>query len=61
MTALAAPCEWCGSDAAVGTCPKSIECPRCAAKPGARCVRPSGHLAARLHAERVATAEAEPV
>lgn len=51
------PCEWCGSDEAVGVCPKSIECPRCGAKPGRRCRRPSDHLAPELHADRINKAE----
>jgi hypothetical protein len=51
------PCTWCGSDSAVGTCPKSIRCPTCGQGPGSRCIRPSGHPCMELHADRVALAE----
>lgn len=51
------PCEFCGSDGAVGVCPKSLECPRCHAGPGKSCVRPSAHRAAELHSGRIALAE----
>lgn len=51
-------CEWCGGVAVVGmVCPKSIACPHCGAERGQRCRRPSGHLAARLHQERIDKAE----
>lgn len=53
------PCPWCSGNAIVGTtCPKSIACPTCGARPGARCKRPSGHAAAELHDKRVGAAEA---
>lgn len=52
-----APCEWCGSAAAAGTCPRSIPCPVCGSGPGAPCYRPSGHRAPRLHEPRIAAAE----
>jgi hypothetical protein len=51
------PCEWCGSPAAEGTCPRSILCPTCKAAPGAACKRPSGHRAAVLHRDRIRMAE----
>lgn len=50
-------CEWCGGAEAVGTCPRSITCPRCSSPAGAPCYRPSGHRAPVLHAERIAAAE----
>lgn len=52
------PCPYCGSDAAVGPCPLSIECPHCGAPEGSSCKRPSGHRASQVHAERIAEAEA---
>lgn len=51
------PCAWCGSESAVGVCPKSIACQRCGAGPGSPCRRPSGHRAAELHADRIRQAE----
>lgn len=51
-------CAWCGGDAdPATTCPKSITCPTCNAKPGKRCKRPSGHVAPELHATRIELAE----
>lgn len=51
-------CEWCGGDAEPDTtCPKSITCEQCGARPGQRCRRPSGHLASQLHDCRITTAE----
>lgn len=55
--AVAQPCPWCGSDAAVGTCPLAITCPHCDAPPGLGCKRPSGHRASVLHAARIEQAE----
>lgn len=55
------PCQWCGSDAAEGPCPRSIACPTCGAGAGSRCVRPSGHPADTLHADRIALAESGDV
>lgn len=51
-------CEWCGATVSAdeGPCPKSFECPTCYAKPGSPCMRPSGHRADRLHADRLALA-----
>jgi hypothetical protein len=52
------PCPWCGGDAdPATTCPKSLPCPTCHVGPGQRCVRPSGHTAAQLHAARIRQAE----
>jgi hypothetical protein len=52
-------CEWCGGLAdPYSTCPRSLECPDCHARPGSPCKRPSGHKASRLHAARAAAAEA---
>jgi hypothetical protein len=34
-----------------GTCPHHVKCPRCFAKPGRPCKRPSGH-GCEMHAER---------
>jgi hypothetical protein len=51
-------CRWCGADAAVGTtCPRSLACPTCGARPGRRCKRPSEHQAATMHAARWQAAE----
>lgn len=51
-------CPTCPGDASpLTTCPRSITCPRCHARAGARCKRPSGHPANELHAERTAAAE----
>jgi hypothetical protein len=48
------PCPWCGGEAdPTTTCPKSLTCPTCHAGPGSPCVRPSGHRAAQLHAQRI--------
>lgn len=47
----------CRSDAR-GTCPHSITCPECGARPGKRCKRPSGH-GCEMHAERYRKAERE--
>lgn len=56
---LPTTCVWCGGVAlAETTCPASIPCPRCKARPGSRCRRPSGHAAMSLHRERWETAEA---
>ena len=41
-----------------GTCPHSIECPACHAKPWKSCRRPSGH-GCEMHAERYRKSEAE--
>lgn len=41
----------------VATCPRSLSCPVCGARPGQSCKRPSGHRAAELHAARLALAE----
>ena len=54
---MAARCEWCGGEDAVGTCPRAVTCPTCQSGPGSPCYRPSGHRAARLHATRIALAE----
>lgn len=51
------PCEWCGSNETTGVCPRSVSCPRCGVEPGARCKRPSGHLAPELHSDRIRKAE----
>lgn len=52
-------CDWCGADAVAGSvCPWSIRCPECRARPGAKCVRPSGHGAAKMHAARWEASEA---
>lgn len=55
---MTAVCEWCGGLDTEGTCPWSLACPDCHAKPGTRCKRPSGHEADRLHMARVRLAEA---
>lgn len=56
---LPTECIWCGGQAlAETTCPASINCPRCKARPGSRCRRPSGHAAMTLHRERWELAEA---
>jgi hypothetical protein len=41
-----------------GTCPHSIECPACHAKPGRQCKRPSGH-GCEMHSERYRQTERE--
>jgi hypothetical protein len=53
-------CPWCGSDDVVpgSHCPRSIPCPKCTARAGQRCKRPSGHPAGMIHAERIKIAEA---
>lgn len=51
-------CHWCHGEARDGTtCPHSIMCPACKAAPGKRCMRPSGHEASELHADRYHIAE----
>lgn len=64
MTTGAVPdrpaCRWCGGRAVTGSvCPWSVRCPTCAAGPGLKCHRPSGHRAARMHATRYRLTEAE--
>lgn len=56
-----AACEWCGGEAAVGPCPRSVQCPRCGAAAGSPCRSPSGHRRNFLHAARVALAERDAV
>lgn len=54
----AEPCPYCGGIALIGTtCPKSLTCRTCQAKPGSPCMRPSGHKAMRLHVDRINDAE----
>ena len=49
----------CGCNpGARGTCPHSVACPRCKARPGRPCKRPSGH-ACEMHAERYRQTEME--
>lgn len=53
-------CRWCNGLAVRGSvCPYSIRCPTCGAGPALPCQRPSGHLAARMHATRYRLTEAE--
>ena len=51
-------CEWCKGVSRGDVCPRSLECPSCSVKPGASCVRPSGHRAAQIHKDRIAAAYA---
>ena len=46
-------CKWCDGVTRGDICPRSLDCPTCAAKPGASCKRPSGHRASELHAQRL--------
>jgi hypothetical protein len=46
-------CKWCKGVSRGDVCPRSLECPSCSAKPGASCVRPSGHRAAEIHKDRI--------
>lgn len=48
-------CRWCKGNVAedAGPCPLSFTCPTCAAAPGSKCKRPSGHEASELHAARL--------
>lgn len=53
-------CEWCPGEADPrSVCPWSLTCPTCAAKPGQRCRRPSGHAGqfVPMHAPRYQEAE----
>lgn len=55
---MMARCQWCDGDTDYrSVCPWSLECPHCCAEPGHRCERPSGHVAARMHAARYELAE----
>jgi deoxycytidylate deaminase len=57
MTHEILKCEYCDGYTRGDTCYKAVGCPSCSAKVGQSCVRPSGHKASRIHADRVALAQ----
>lgn len=51
-------CGACGGEVVEGSqCPLALECPTCHAAPRSPCIRPSGHRASQLHADRWRLAE----
>ena len=51
-------CEFCEGTTRGDTCFKAVVCPSCQAAPGRSCIRPSGHKASEIHADRIKAAQA---